>query len=185
MAATTKTKKKKQEAVQQQLAKDILAVVLIGVAIYISWLIYQAHREPIETLGWIGAFIYRSMDSLFGAGKWLLPVLLLLYGVSRTTRKINFTRIQAAGIIVAAVLILAFMHLGIVEQEHPIQLGWTGLGGGAAGGVTAWLLYKAFGLIGAHITLALLAIIDVMVLSKGDLCSAGRPSRLRSVRQTT
>ena len=49
MAATTKSKKKKQEAMQEQLVKDVLAIGFIGVAIYGSWLIYQAHREPIET----------------------------------------------------------------------------------------------------------------------------------------
>ena len=169
VAATAKNKKKKQEAVQQQLIRDIIAIVLVGMAVYISWLIYQAQHEPIETLGWIGAFIFRSMDSLFGTGKWLLPLLLLLYGVSRLWRRITITKIQAGAIIAATILILAFLHLGIVAQEHPIQLGWTGLGGGAVGGVTAWLLYKAFGLIGAHITLALLAIIDIMIVSKGDL----------------
>ena len=169
MAATTKTKKKKQEAIQQQLIRDIAAIVLIGMAVYISWLIYQAQHEPIETLGWIGAFIFRSMDSLFGAGKWLLPVLLLLYGVSRLWRRVILTKIQVGAIIVATILLLSFLHMGIITQEHPIQLGWTGLGGGAIGGVTAWLLYKAFGLIGAHITLALLAIVDIMVISKGNL----------------
>ena len=169
MAATTKSKKKKQEAMQEQLVKDVLAIGFIGVAIYGSWLIYQAHREPIETLGWIGSFIYRSMDSMMGTGKWLLPVLLLLYGLSRLSPKVHFTKLQVIGIDLAALFILAFLHLGIiVGQEHPIQLGWTGLGGGIFGGVLAWLLYKAFGLVGAYITLALLAVIDLMVVSRGE-----------------
>ena len=165
-------KKKKKAAVGDKLVNEIVGISLLGIAVYMMWLIFQAQKvtgSMSDSLGWIGAFVFRSMDSLMGGGKWIFPILLLLCGLTFITSRVRFTPQQTIGLLVGALIILVLLHMKIVAQEHTIKLGWTGLGGGVIGGSCAWLLHKAFGSIGAYITLAILAVIDALVITKGAL----------------
>ena len=121
-------KKNRTFTTQEKIISDVLAVGLIGVSIYLLWLIWQMRgiesgNDTAALLGWIGAFIYRTMDSLLGSGKLLLPILLLALSFSLLSSKITVTRGQAVGFLMVALCLLAFLHLKTSLNEHTIQLG--------------------------------------------------------------
>ncbi len=165
-------KKNRTFTTQEKIISDVLAVGLIGVSIYLLWLIWQMRgiesgNDTAALLGWIGAFIYRTMDSLLGSGKLLLPILLLALSFSLLSSKITVTRGQAVGFLMVALCLLAFLHLKTSLNEHTIQLGWNGYGGGLIGAVLAWLLAKAFGKTGAYIASTIIFLLMIMIATKG------------------
>lgn len=168
------TKRKKKPSAQEKFVSNILGVGFIGLGIYLLWLIWQMSGESVngelkDTLGFIGAFFYRTMDSLTGSGKIILPMLLFGFSASLLSYKINYTKQQMISFIAGALCLLAFLHMSAVSNEHMIALGWSGYGGGVIGALLAWLITKAFGITGAYIFLTIAAILVILVATKGSV----------------
>ena len=82
----TQTKKGKKTVLNKNRLKELLmGIAFLGIAIYLFFIA----TEPIgdsqnikEALGIIGDFAYRSMQTLCGTGKILLPILFAVLGIS-------------------------------------------------------------------------------------------------------
>lgn len=170
-----KSRKRPSKKAQDKFIGELLGIGFIGVAVYLCWVIIQTpvgdNPALRESLGFIGAFIYRTVASLAGTGKLLCPIFLILLGVNMFSSKINLTKVQLISSGVAFICVLVLLHLKLAFGENSIALGWSGVGGGVIGALFAFILGKAFGQIGAYIALAVIFIIAVMMATRGSLVS--------------
>ena len=125
--------------------------------------------ELTDSLGYVGAFFYRTIDSTAGDGKIIIPILLIGIGITSISKKLKPTKKQYIGIAIGILTVLGFLHGNYMFEQNSIQLGWHGFGGGFVGGFITWLVYKAFGQAGTYIILFCLAIISLMLVTQGRL----------------
>lgn len=174
--------RKKQE---MQIKRILYGIAFFALTIYTSWIIFQAVAEPEmnlnASLGFIGAFIYRTMATLSGAGKILFPLTFCLISVLAIMNK-PLEKTQITGFAMLVIACLTFLHmditfLSLASQEHSFQslfgLGWEGSGGGIIGAICAWLLVKAFGKVGFSIVLFCLVIIAAVFISQETIAARG------------
>lgn len=149
----------------------LLGLAFIGIAVYLFWLLTQkidiSADNLNDELGLVGAFIYRSMSSIAGGGKMVIPVFFLVFGANFISPKYKLTGFQIFGILFSYFMILGIIHLPLAFGLNSIRLGWMGAGGGAGGAVVAWCLAKAFGKIGGYIVAYILLILGIVLSSKG------------------
>jgi DNA segregation ATPase FtsK/SpoIIIE, S-DNA-T family len=141
---TTKNEKKdsskeqKKPAIQRDLKKSILAVLLIAFAlIFILSLIGKA--------GIVGGYLDNFLALVFGWGRYLLPFLMILVGVVYF-RKTGawYSHLTSVGAIILFVFLLVFSQ-SFYELEEMIEVAKDGSGGGYLGLALAYPLVKYLG----------------------------------------
>ena len=164
---------KKTALKTNRLVQLLLGLAFIGIGIYLFWLINQKVEITVEestaALGVVGAFIYRSLASLAGNGKMLIPLGFFVFGVNFISPKFKLTAFQSFGIVFSVMMILSIVHLPLAFGINSISLAWLGEGGGIIGALIAWVLAKAFGEIGSYIVAYILLILGIVLSSKGQI----------------
>jgi S-DNA-T family DNA segregation ATPase FtsK/SpoIIIE len=164
--------KTKKQQLKEEIKFELIGILLIGIAIYIFWIMFQKPSGPYplpeESTGWLGQFLLRVLKGLTGQGKLLIPLLLLLNGVQMLFKRplLNLPRIYLVQAIFL-LSILAVLHLRLPLEEQTILNGLKyGWGGGFLGGSISWLTTKFFGIIGSYILLLSLNIASILYLSR-------------------
>ncbi|WP_408954478.1 DNA translocase FtsK 4TM domain-containing protein [Natroniella sp. ANB-PHB2] len=119
-----------------------------------------------QDTGIIGDSLTRGLRFIMGQGIYLVPLLLLLWGIkmiynSKVKVKIS-SRMVGVMIIILGFLIAS--HLG-VEHPYEFEAGLQGRGGGIIGAVFLYILRKLFAEIGSYVVLAALFLVGVLLLT--------------------
>lgn len=156
-----------------KLLKDDLKFEIIGIFLLVLALLALASFYS-TSLGAVGNFIGRVLNSICGEGRIMVPVILAILGL-----RLMFKRNRASvtmrfyGILLIFMIILTVMHL-----QHPVEqaftLGYAGAGGGLTGALFSWLLQKAFGQTGTYIILTAAALIALLLLTNKSLTILAR-----------
>lgn len=164
-----KTKKNFKEVVKYEL----IGILLIGLSSYIFLSIFNQSTDsyllPEEKVGILGNFFVRTITSLAGQGKILIPLALLILGIKLIYKKTKVDKIKVFIFCSLMLTILVFLHLRLsIEIVESFTLsfssGFHGNGGGLIGAILSWVLFIIFGLKGAYLVLVSLWIAGLMYL---------------------
>ena len=141
----------------KQQEKDELKSELIGLGLVAASLLSFVSLF-LTSAGVIGDVIVRVLQSFVGGGQFILPIIVLYFGIYLIRKKQgpNFTYL-VYGISSIFIIFLTALHLYQIPQEL-FKAGWEGHGGGLLGAIFAFLLSKAFGVVGSYIILTALTL---------------------------
>ena len=149
--------KNKESTLRRDVKKHITAVVLFLFAVIFTLSIF-------DQAGIIGEFIGKILTTLFGIGKYVLPVLMMALGV------MYFRRMQPGRYALATGGMLLFLltGLGLLHIFYPLEkmsaVAKSGAGGGYIGLAVAYSLITLVGKVAGFLTLLALALIGFMLL---------------------
>lgn len=118
--------------------------------------------------GLVGKYLDFFAKSVFGWGKWLFPIVLLLSSAVLLRKTIRFYIMSIIGLGVAYIALLGFLHI-FFEASMYREIIFLGKGGGYVGYGLSVGLTILFGKIGAVVTLSVLMIIGVLVAFNSSL----------------
>lgn len=118
--------------------------------------------------GLVGKYFDFFARSVFGWGKWLFPILLLLSGIVLLRKTIRFYLMSILGLGVAYIALLGFFHIFFEESSYHKIIA-LGKGGGYVGYGLSVGLTLLFGKIGAVVTLSALVVIGALVAFNSSL----------------
>jgi len=169
---TALSKKRKTGLNTNRLKELLLGVVFVAIATYLFY-IATATVLNIDNLkgelGLIGSFAYRSLITLCGSGKIIIPILFTILGITLIFPQIKMSNIQIIGAFFLAFTILTWLHIPFMSGINAFEMGRMGLGGGVIGALLAYVLDFAFGTIGSKIATVLFGVIALLLFSKGNL----------------
>lgn len=177
--------KKIQKEAAVNVTHVLLGIGLLALTLYTGWIIVQAPPADgmelgqygallQEKMGFLGGIIYLLMHGLMGRGIVLFPFLFCLGGLCLLSGK-QFSQMQVAGGVMAALAVLAVLHMNItyLDAKDDLLLGLAGNGGGVIGAALSLLLQKALGTVGAYIVLFCVAMIAVVLIAQGAVLRGG------------
>ncbi len=136
---------------REETVQAILAVILFVLAIFLG-------LSAMSKAGIVGKYTYNILETLLGIGYFLLPIVLIILGISfLKSLKKNLALTQAIGS-----LILFLSGLGIINLLFPQK-------GGLAGNVISYPLLKLFDLTASYTILIALFIVSVLVVFDATL----------------
>jgi DNA segregation ATPase FtsK/SpoIIIE, S-DNA-T family len=159
---------------KDELKYEIVGIGLVGLAVLflVSILTTKA--------GIVGILTLRFLKSITGEGRYFIPVLVgalgLVYMWHR--KKIRFT-FRYYGYLVLYLVVLTLLHMSFPEVNS-LRAGYDGFGGGVIGGVLAYILQKAFGIIGTYIILASVSLITIIVITNISLNNVTKELALKT-----
>ncbi|MHB8172782.1 MAG: FtsK/SpoIIIE family DNA translocase [Thermincolia bacterium] len=154
-------------AKNNQLKKEIKHEI-IGLT-FLALGIFSLVSLNMET-GAVGGFIKRILATLAGQGGFIIPLVLVAYGMKLIIKHNNTgVTVKTYGLAGIVLVLLAFLHLHQIQPTHYWDYGMDGLGGGLIGAMLAIVIVKAFGLVGAYIILTTLALVNIILVTNGSL----------------
>lgn len=149
----TVSKRKKVE-LKEETRHSVIGVVFLALALFITLSFF-------ESAGLAGKFFSQIFNSFFGLGYYLLPILLVIVGVSFMRKgKPQVARLHAVFGSLVLLSTLAIMDLASNGTGASDDITF----GGYLGGIIAWPFLKLFGLYAGLIFLGALLIISLIVL---------------------
>ena len=128
------------------------AIVVLGLFIVLS---------IFNVAGVAGKFFYKTFSSVFGLGYYVLPILLVLVGISfMRTGKFYLARLHLITGILAILSSLGIMDIAVNGAGHSENIFW----GGYFGSGTSWLFVKIFGTYASILILGAILITSLIVL---------------------
>lgn len=111
--------------------------------------------------GVVGDFIYSVLSSLFGVGYYILPILLVVVGISFMKKeRPQVAKVHAIFGLVTLLSALGIMDIASNGKGESINI----TAGGYLGGMVAWPFIKLFGVYAGILLLGALLIISLIVL---------------------
>ncbi|HPN55132.1 MAG TPA: DNA translocase FtsK 4TM domain-containing protein [Candidatus Moranbacteria bacterium] len=164
-------RKKNQESDEKNEAKPIIhgdvkrsAVAIFLFALASLFVLGFLSEAKIVEAGILGKFLNSATGLLFGIGKYVSPIILLVAGVILFFRKETLFYIsKLLGITVAFISILSLIHIFSCQPEEMLAVAKAGGGGGFLGYVFAYLFLKLAGTIGGAIIFFALFLIGILV----------------------
>ncbi len=154
-----KTVKKKNNNKLAPMEKEGLGIVLILLGIVFFICTFS------NKMGMFGDFINRILSGLAGTGNFLLPLILIFFGIVMNTNLYKRKKIYYFFTILVGVCILIFLDgtkstdLTLVERLRlAMEYGSVSTSGGLIGAMFGFFLYKLFGTLGTRILLSALII---------------------------
>ena len=182
---TSKSKRGRKKAKKLNISQILSGIGLLAIAIYTGWIVLQApsaagmefsqyHVILREQMGIIGSMIYLLMQSLFGHGVILFPLIFATAAIAMILDRMP-TGMQKTGIVLGVLVILALLHLNVsyISVKDNLLLGLMGTGGGVIGAAMAMLLLSSIGKVGAYIALGCSALIAFILTFHGVLAKHG------------
>ena len=170
-----KAKRGKKKAKKLNISQILSGIGLLAIAIYTGWIVLQAPSAAgmefsqyniilREQMGIIGSMIYLLMQSLFGKGVILFPLIFAAAGIVLILDR-QPTTMQKTGIVLGVLVILTLLHVNVtyISAKDNLMLGLMGTGGGLIGAVVAMLLLSSIGKVGTYIALACAAVIAAVL----------------------
>ena len=136
--------------------RSIAAVFLFALAV----LFLLGFLDMASTLG---NFFNKTIGLLFGWGKWVSPLVLVIGGIILLYRKETlFYVTKLAGLSVAFFSVLGFLHL-YMDPDKLLAVAKDGIGGGYVGYIIAYILLKLTGTIAGTVILSALFLIGIIL----------------------
>ncbi|MDD5014264.1 MAG: DNA translocase FtsK 4TM domain-containing protein [Atribacterota bacterium] len=118
-------------------------------------------------MGIIGEIIIQAATRNIGLGAYILPFLLLFWGIILLLKyKLNNPYHKFLGINFLFIIFLVFIHLKLLLLDNPYLLSTKGAGGGLLGYYFAHSLYLYFGTKGAYLVLISLSLISALFITE-------------------
>lgn len=172
MASKRQRKSAKRSAPSNAYAQLIIGVALVAFALYFVIIIHKGaaiHSSQISSeMGFIGALLYQGIRTLVGQCEYLVPLLLVIFGLRFCAPKLGINNRILVTSVVIVVCVLAFRHLSI-DPDIAIDKGLEGIGGGVIGAAVAMLLVSSISKVGAIIALTAIIVIALYICSNGSL----------------
>ncbi len=158
---------KKKENVKEEIKHELIGMILIALSFFIVLCFWQGTGgNDISTIGAVGSFFYRVMTTFFGSGRYLIPLVLFILGITRLWTRKKWSKQVITSWFVIVLSILAILHLQLPESQQNLAAGMEGEGGGIAGALAARLSLTLFGNVGAYIFLIVCIGISIVVIAQ-------------------
>ena len=180
-----KTKRGRKKAKKLNISQILSGIGLLAIAVYTGLIVVQAPSAAgmefsqyniilREQMGIIGSMTYLLMQSLFGNGVLLFPVIFAAAGIAMIMDRMP-TGMQKTGIVLGVLVILALLHINVtyISVKDNLMLGLMGTGGGVIGAAVAMLLLSCVGKAGAYIALVCAALIAAILTCHALLTKHG------------
>lgn len=140
-------------------------------ALFILVLAIVSALSLFESAGFIGVYLNTGLTWLFGWGRWLAPIILLVWsGFILLKEKLAVGAVNYVGLSLFAVSLHGLMQLFINQDEWTYALK-SGSGGGHFGWLIAWGLVSGLGLIASYVILLVIFLISLMFIFNSTLAS--------------
>ncbi|NLJ83698.1 MAG: DNA translocase FtsK [Halanaerobiaceae bacterium] len=166
MARKDKGKEKAAEKDREDLAIDkdfiekrkneILGILIIAFALLSVISLFT------DTAGLVGRELSRLYFYVFGYGSYIIPILLLIWGITLIRLKGFQFNFRLLGFLLAFITFLAILHT-YQFPDYPLENALEGQGAGLIGGTISWIAMKLFGYIGAFVMLTAFLLIGVLL----------------------
>ena len=130
-----------------------------------------------DTAGLVGKELSRLYFYIFGYGSYIIPILLLFWGITLIRLKGFQFNFRVLGFLLAFISWLAIVHT-YQFPDFPLEKALDGQGGGLIAGSISWLFLKLFGSIGAYVVLIAILLIGVLLWANIYLVSLLEKKRL-------
>lgn len=142
----------KKNAFRDELKNELMGIVFIALALFMVFCIwYGTGRDGLGTVGAIGSFIYRTLTTLFGEGKILIPLIIFIMGAARLFMRTAWDKFTVASWLMLLFSVLAFLQIRMPAELQNFDAGWAGVGGGVIGVLWAKVTLTLFGKVGSYI----------------------------------
>lgn len=139
-----------------EVKRSVVAIFLFALAI-VSVLGF------LDKAGILGGYIDKLIGMMFGVGKWLSPIVMVMAGVILLFRKENLSYAsKLIGLAVAFVSVLGLLHL-YADETKMLEIAKAGEGGGYAGYIIAAGLLKLTGIAAGTVILVAVLLIGIVV----------------------
>lgn len=160
--ASTTTRKKsgknknnsKKVQLKEETRYSIWGIIFLVLGLLVTLSIF-------DMAGIVGDFIFSSLSALFGLGYYLLPIILVVVGISFLRKeKPQVAKLHAIFGLITILSSLGIMDIAANGKGESINIFF----GGYIGGAVAWPFIKLFGLYGGILILGALLITSLIVL---------------------
>ncbi|NTW26807.1 MAG: DNA translocase FtsK [Candidatus Moranbacteria bacterium] len=164
-------RKKQQEEVEKEESKPVIhgdakrsVVAIFLFTLAVLFILGFLSDKKIVDAGAIGALLNSVAGWLFGVGKYISPIVLIIAGIILLFRKeTSFYVSKLIGLSIAFAGALGLIHILFYDPEKMLKIAQQGEGGGFLGYVFAFMLLKLAGKIGGSVILFALLSIGVIV----------------------
>ncbi|HBI34323.1 MAG TPA: cell division protein FtsK [Candidatus Moranbacteria bacterium] len=164
-------RKKQQEDVENEEIKPIihgdakrsLVAIFLFVLAVLFVLGFLADAKIVGS-GWLLDFLNLVVGWMFGVGKYISPIVLIIAGIILLFRKETLFYVsKLIGLFIAFASILGLIHILAYDADKMLEVAKLGEGGGFLGYIFAILLLKLAGIIGGSVILIALLLMGVIV----------------------
>lgn len=142
--------------------RSAVAVFLFALAILFV-LGFLSDAKIVEA-GPLGRFLDSIAGWMFGIGKFISPIVLIMAGIVLLFRKETLFYVsKLAGIFVAFASILGLIHILAYDYDQMLKAAKLGEGGGFLGYIQAVIWFKLIGTIGGSVIMIALFLIGIIV----------------------
>ncbi len=159
--------KKTNNSNKDDLKNELWGIIFIALGLFIVFCLWQGTgQNDITRTGAVGSFIFRALKTFFGAGKWLIPLLVIVPGIIRLRAGRGWDKFTVISWLTLFICILAILHLRLPAENQNFAAGWIGLGGGITGALVALFSLTLFGKVGSYIFVGACIGISIIGIAK-------------------
>jgi S-DNA-T family DNA segregation ATPase FtsK/SpoIIIE len=142
--------------------RSVVAILLFTLAILFV-LGFLSDAKIVEA-GGLGKFLNSLAGWLFGVGKFISPIVLIIAGIILLFRKETLFYVsKLIGLSISFMSILGLIHILAYDGDKMLKMAKLGKGGGFIGYGLAWIFLNVGGVVGGSIILFAMALIGVIV----------------------
>lgn len=164
-------KKKQVEEIEEVEERPIMhgdakrsAVAIVLFTLAVLFVLGFLADAKIVGSGWLLDFLNSVAGWMFGVGKYVSPIVLIIAGVILLFRKETLFYVsKLMGLSIAFASVLGLIHILAYDAGKMLDVAKDGLGGGFLGYVFAFALLKLTGTVGGSVILVALFLIGVIV----------------------
>jgi DNA segregation ATPase FtsK/SpoIIIE, S-DNA-T family len=157
-------KKKKQTLnLKPGQVRDIYAIVLAALALFIALSLFQSGGEA-------GRWVMSALRNVIGVGVYLVPVLLIAWALMFVVERWrNLVQSKGLGLGLIFLSLIAMVHLSVIEAANPATAfkppapAVIGDYGGYVGAILSYSLTRILGKPGAYIILAAVLLVGLVI----------------------
>jgi S-DNA-T family DNA segregation ATPase FtsK/SpoIIIE len=162
--------KKKNTSITKEIKNELIGIILIAISLFIFFCIWQGIGDNnFGAMGAIGSFIFRTITTLAGEGKILLPVIFLIIGITKLWSKEVMDKFTILSWVILSFSILALLHINLPAELQSLKIGWEGTGGGIAGYFISQATLALFGKVGSYIFYTACIVISITGIARKTL----------------
>jgi S-DNA-T family DNA segregation ATPase FtsK/SpoIIIE len=172
-------RKKQVEEVEEEPKKSVIhgdakrsVVAIFLFALAILFVLGFLSDAKILDAGMLGSFLNSVAGWMFGVGKYISPIVLVIAGIILLFRKETLFYVsKLIGLTIAFASILGLIHILAYDGDKMLEVAKLGEGGGFLGYVFAIILLKLTGTVGGSVILVALFLVGVIVAFNFSLVS--------------
>lgn len=160
----------KKKQIKETIKMELMGITFLGLGLFAFYSIFFINdQNNLYGVGTIGQFVARIFSRLAGEGLWLIPSIIVFWGIKMMYTRKNPETHYKLTLLMLFFNVLAFYHLPTIYSfqtfSDSLKNGWLGQGGGAIGGIYAFTLYLLFGKIGSYILLGTTSLVCLLSLT--------------------